>query len=626
MKFFALNFFFLLTLVLHCIPAAAGTPRDTIPQKTAVDSFGVSYYTGEFYRKADRKEPYILDDFQKYSHHSFLGNIGQAETEYYALQPAQHTGFNYYKNDFASNLLFSDSVRYYDVHHPYTRLFFLAGQNKEALFSFIHSQNVNKNLNLTGYFNRIRSDGTYLHQATNLTSIYLSANYKSPNRGYYLLANIVYNVDKPQVNGGIQADSSLENADRPSDKKLLPVNLMNAQRQYMNRSVNVRQFFNLGRHSTPADSSELNVFTPGSSITYTLKASEESIVYSDAGTDSLFYINHFLHPAITRDSVNLMRLHNAVGWATLPEKSLGLKRKLGMFLNLENEWLRIYQAGKDTVFPNWMLRGSVFKYADSSSVFRSALGGEYILAGYNRNNYHADFKLSIALPGKSFVTGINAFVSDRKPNYMDLNYSSTNFRWVNTFSNEHINSLLAFIRSAKYSFELGAFDRYLQNTVYYDQNAQPRQSASGVYVLGGYIYKAFHFGNWTFANRITYQYSTDDIVIQFPELISEHSLYFRHAFKDKLVYQIGVDAFYFSSYYAKNYMPATGQFYDQYSSKIGNYPFIDLYFSMQIKTVRIFIKYEHINSGIPSSAYYFAPGYPAPDRALKFGLTWIFNN
>jgi hypothetical protein len=626
MKSFALSFFFLLTLLLHSRPATATTPRDTIHPKAVADSFRVSYYTGEFYRKADRKEPYILDDFQKYSHHTFLGNIGQAETEYYAFQPATHAGFNYYKNDFASNLLSPDSVRYYDAHHPYTRIFFLAGQNKEALFSFIHSQNVNKNLNLTGYFNRIRSDGTYLHQATNLTSIYLSANYKSPNRRYYLLANIVYNVDKPQVNGGIQADSSLENADRPTDKKLLPVNLTMAQRRYMNRSVNVHQFFNLGHHNTPADSSELNVFTPGSSITYTLKASEESIVYSDAGADSLFYQNRFAHPIVTQDSVNVMRLHNAIGWTTLPENCQGLKRRLGMFLNLENEWLRIYQAGKDTVFPNWMLQGSVFKYADSNSVFRSALGGEYILAGYNKKDYRADFKMSITLPGKIFAAGVNAFASDRKPNYMDLNYFSTDFRWKNTFSNEHVNSLQAFIRSVKYSFELGAFDRYLQNTVYYDQSAQPRQSAPGVYVMGAYIYKAFHFGNWTFANRFTYQYSTDDIVIQFPELISEHSLYFRHTFKDKLIYQVGVDAFYFSSYYAKTYMPATGQFYDQFSRKIGNYPFIDLYFSMQIKTVRIFIKYEHINSGIPSSAYYFSPGYPAPDRALKLGLTWIFNN
>jgi hypothetical protein len=82
--------------------------------------------------------------------------------------------------------------------------------------------------------------------------------------------------------------------------------------------------------------------------------------------------------------------------------------------------------------------------------------------------------------------------------------------------------------------------------------------------------------------------------------------------------------FYTSAYYANAYMPATGQFYIQTEKKYGDYPFIDFFINAQIKTVRIFIKVDHLNSGLMGNYYMLTPHYPMSDRAFKFGISWRF--
>jgi hypothetical protein len=617
----------LLPLFLLGSLANAASQRDTIPLKAPVDSFNVHFFTGDYFQKATRNESYELKDFQKYYTRSCLSNIGQPVNHLFADESLSHTGFHYFKNDFADNLVSADSIRYYDAHRPYTKLFFLAGQNKEAGFSFIHSQNVNKNLNFTGYFNRIRSDGIYLRERSNLTGMYLSSNYKSPNKKYFLLANVIYNVDKPYVNGGLKTDTSLTNPDRPADRKLLPVNLMAAERRYHNRAVSINQFFNLGHSAQPADSSMPAVFTPSSAFSIHFQLGDESIVYNDLNPDSGFYQNQYLSKKLTLDSVNIQYNRNSIGWNTWEKNSSGNKRHIGLFVNAGNEWIRLHQINRDTVFMNWIAKAGIFNYTDSASLFKARLTGEYCFGGYNAGDYRADLSVKHVLVRNILDISVLAQLSSHRPDYMSLDYASNNFMWRNDFGKESVSAVSGYIRSPKYYFEVGVFSRRYVNTVYFNQFGIPEQFLPAVSVSGAYISKDLHLGpSWTFANRITYQYSTDDGVFSFPAWITEHSLYFHHDFKRKLSYQVGLDAFYFSAYYSKAYMPATGQFYQQFNTQIGNYPFIDFYFSMQIKTVRIFVKYEHLNSGFPNHDYFLAPHYPAPDRAFKLGLTWIFNN
>jgi len=617
--------FFLSLFLIPPLTVAAGNPRDTV-KGSVMDTLHVKYYTGELFKPADQKDPYSLKGFEHYDLRGYLGNTGQAVTNYYVDHPVDHLGFRYFNNDFAANLINNDSVRYFDTHHPYTNLFFIAGQQKEANFSFTHTQNINKNLNFAAYFKRIRSDGTYLQQATNLTTFYISSNYKSPGRRYYLLANVIYNVDKPQVNGGIKNDSTLEYNTYGTDRKVIPVNLMGAQRRYRERAYNMTQFFNLGFQPAMTDSTHPPRFCPTSAFSLSTKVSDEAITYSDLYPDSGYYSNQFYSTLLTHDSVYFYRIRNALGWNTWEKKRSSENRKLGMYVNVENELIRINQLAGDTVIMNWVAKAGIFTYSDTSRSRSIKLTGEYGLAGYNSGDYRGELSAQQGLFKKRMYVGINGVASLARPDFMSEIYSSNNFIWRNHFEKEGIYSGKAFLRSDKYFFELGAFARQENNPVFYTSEALPWQLSSAVNMTGAYAYKELNMGRWCFSNRVTWQSVPVTDAVRFPEWVTDHSLYYHHNIKKILYYQLGVDVFYFSSYYAKIYMPATGQFYVQDQKAIGNYPYGDVFLNVQVRTVRVFVKYEHVNSGFPSFAYYAAPHYPVPDRSLKFGVSWIFNN
>jgi hypothetical protein len=626
----------LFLLIIPCTHAdASSIPvlKDSLYHKPArLDSFRYQYFTGEIFHLDSRKEIYDLKNFQRYDFHNYLGNTGQAINEIYACQPIAHIGFNYFQNDFVKNLITNDSVRYYNTHQPYTRLFFLAGQKREANFSFIHSQNVNKNLNFTAYFKRIRSDGTYNRQATNLTSTYLSSNYTSPNHRYNFIANVTYAVDKPQVNGGIQSDSLFESPLPPTDKKIFFVNLTAAQRRYRNRSVYLKQFFNLGYSIASADSFQKPRFVPTSAFTITLGVSDEAITYADDSTDFAYYTQTLgtnlqpLNRNLTHDSVYFSRIKTGLGWNTTQERRNGTKRKIGLFLGVDNEIVRINQMAGDTALLNFTIKGGLFNYPDSARGYRLRVNTEYVVSGYNAGDYYANVLAKKAFLNRLVWLGVEGTASLKKPDYMNMVYLSNLFSWRNHFVQEGIKEGKVVLSVPKYFFEAGAFLRTYDNRVFYNAESFPQQLNGSCSVAGGYVYKELNLGNWCLTNKITYQHSSDIGVLQFPEWVTQHSLYFRHDLKKILFYQIGVDVFYYSAYYGSGYMPATGQFYSQLNKKTGDYPFGDLYVSMQIKTVRLFVKYENVNSGYPTNAYYLATHYPAPDRALKLGLTWIFNN
>jgi hypothetical protein len=101
------------------------------------------------------------------------------------------------------------------------------------------------------------------------------------------------------------------------------------------------------------------------------------------------------------------------------------------------------------------------------------------------------------------------------------------------------------------------------------------------------------------------------------------SLYFQnYLFKKVVTFQAGFDVYYFTGFNGLAYMPATGEFHLQDKQVIGNYPFIDIFFSFKLKRAYFFIKMEHVNKGMTGDNFYLVPDYPMAPRAFKWGLKW----
>jgi hypothetical protein len=225
-------------------------------------------------------------------------------------------------------------------------------------------------------------------------------------------------------------------------------------------------------------------------------------------------------------------------------------------------------------------------------------------------------KLTILLHGK---------ISAREPAYFYKHYYSNHFEWNNDFNKTDILSIGYEIEYLKFRFGMKYFN--LKNLIYVDFYGYPRQTEAENHLFQYTLLKNFTLGNFHLDNSFIYQYIDHRKFLRLPKFISRHSLYVNlRLFKKALFMQTGLDAFYNSSYYADAYMPASSMFYLQNEKEIGDYIYTDVFLSIKVQKVRVFLKYNNILSLFKDYRYYFVPHYPQPDSGFNLGIMWIFHN
>ena len=96
----------------------------------------------------------------------------------------------------------------------------------------------------------------------------------------------------------------------------------------------------------------------------------------------------------------------------------------------------------------------------------------------------------------------------------------------------------------------------------------------------------------------------------------------------------GFDLRYASAWFAPGYIPIINQFYVQQTREIAPAPVVDVFFSAQVKRLRVFIKLENVAGAFTNRVNYETYLYPTPDFStggaiytpLRFGLRWQFLN
>lgn len=105
------------------------------------------------------------------------------------------------------------------------------------------------------------------------------------------------------------------------------------------------------------------------------------------------------------------------------------------------------------------------------------------------------------------------------------------------------------------------------------------------------------------------------------------NLYLKFCIAHVLNTELGADLRYFTAYEAPDYNPAVGQFATQDSqlrTKIGNYPWVNVYVNFQLKRARFYVMYTHVNKY--AGSYFLTPHYPTNERILRLGISWSFIN
>ncbi len=117
----------------------------------------------------------------------------------------------------------------------------------------------------------------------------------------------------------------------------------------------------------------------------------------------------------------------------------------------------------------------------------------------------------------------------------------------------------------------------------------------------------------------------DDDAISIPDLFVNGQLSYANIFfNGNMDMHAGVDVHWKSAYFAAGYDPVIQQFYRQNSLQSPDFPVIDIFFNMKVKSGRIFVKYNNFLQVFTKSGYMPTPYYPGQRNVFDFGFDLIF--
>ncbi len=604
--------------------------------------------------------------FQRYTTVQTLGNISQPSqslvfserniTEEFVLI----NGFYPFMKRPAFNT-------YFNTKKPFTKISYIKGGNnlsKEEFFEAFHSQNLTKKLNVGLQFTSISSLGQYKFQRVRNNSFRFFSSYISKNYGYHF--NINYNKIVADENGGILNDRFVTDTTFNFSKDIptlfggIESSTEHTPDVYTEiRNLNILAVQELSfRSRFPKDSSQLSkrnkIFYP--KLVYIFSLDRNNRLFSDinpsVGLKSGLYSNAFLSNTNTSDSLINWKISNA---ARLQFQG---KKNNHYFIDYAYEIMRYSMSAfnpdnpLDSVqyrfitqffsLPGLNYKTTVYNTYVSSGFgkvfggrFDVNLYGRYYLSGYYSGDFilSGDLKLLVGNISKPFTFYAKGSTQLKSPDYLYTYYASNNFIWTTNFKKTSINHLSTKLSLSSKKFDIQGDYYLLSGFIYMDNNALPNQYDNALSVVALSAVKQFEFWKITSFNKLVYQISENENVLDLPELSYFNSTYLTHLFHfnstgGNLLAMLGFDLSYHTKYYADAYMPALNSYYRQTQRQLGNYPYMNVFLNLNLKRFRFFIKMEHLNEGwfskIFENNYFSAIHYPRNGRDLKFGLSWTF--
>lgn len=587
---------------------------------------------------------------------AFLGNMGSAVESQLFFDRYNKNEF-YFLNYYHPYLETVDKTTYFNTKRQYTRLSYINGGTnsiKEEHLEAFHTQNVSPTFNFGFKIYTVKSLGQYLAQRTGRTSFKGFASYEG--KAVQSFFNINTNTLKINENGGIFPNDTMF-SDVDTDPEEVPVifgdsdpgseesDVRSTFKDLSFELLTNVDFLRLFSRKD-VDSSETEAKGPKSKLGMLYIAGYESNkrIFLDInpaiGIANNFYDTVFFNATQTFDSIRFQKFSNSLRMYFTPFQNNTA------FAGLTHEWQRAYfhsrdeskinkyEIDKDDYIP------FSYSYPYSNVVFNSGIDlsffnlfwkirGDYYLAGYRTGNFNLDGLLSYIPPSKNSILSAQLNISFKDPSYFYSHSFSNSFIWNNNFKPaKNIHLSINYSHSPK-KFETNLDFALLRDIIYFDTNAYPRQYNDEIEVLSGAVKKDFRFWKITSINKIALQYVNKASVINIPEVVFYNSTFFQQRvyfnFTGGEFFMIlGFDMFYNTKYFAPAYMPHTGGFYNQNETKLGNYPFVDIFLNLKLKRARFFFKFEHINSGLLDKNYFSVLRYPRNERMFKLGISWNF--
>ena len=563
-----------------------------------------------------------------------------------------------------SEFFFTDAVRawtptlettkFYNTYMPMTLLSYNTAGGKENEQSRLHgifSGNINSRAQVGALIDYLYSKGCYDYQAVKDLSWGFSGSYMGDR---YEMQSFINHWNMLQKeNGGITNDlyitdpGQLQGGLNSIQPKAIPTNLTGSFSRVVGTQLYVNNTYKVGfwKEEEIDDTTTVRTYIPVSKFIWTLEYRDGRHTFRNTNPeDRKFWDNTYLSLDGTDDHTSYWSLTNTVGVSLLEEFNKFAKFGLSAFLTHQ---VRSYTQTADTIdrvdpFPEGLNPYPVGKVPHRAKENLLWVGGQLtkqmgslltyeitgrfgligpVVADLNING-HVTTKFKL-LGDTVNITGYGHFRNEEAP-YLMKHYVSNHFIWDNKFGKTRSLRLGGYLNIPHTRSYINVGVENVQNLIYFNSKSLPVQHGSNVQILNASFHQDFKFGPLYWANRLTYQTSSNEGVVPLPKLAVYSNISLNFKVARVLDVQIGVDCDYYTKYKSINYQPATMTFFNQREIECGNYPFMNAFVNMKLSKVRFYVLFSHINQGMTGENYFSMPHYPLNPRRFQFGLSVDF--
>lgn len=565
-----------------------------------------------------------------------LGSYGLA-TRDLLFTPSKKIGFQPGFHALERYLLTSDSVLYYRARARYSELYAVGFFFEDQVFKAKLTQNINPNWNIGVDYRATNTDGYYFNQDYADRKGAIHTWYESPNKRYNLLANATFNKLDAAENGSVTNDLVFEDPDVTSLYAV--ATRLRGQRQnrpynkWNDNSIFLRQSYFIGRLDTvDAGLPEMEIH-PTNAIAHNTHIRQQRFVFYKNENDQFdaFPAGTFIE---VHDTTKVTTVSNEFTYAFYLRPKSVLKNEAKITAGFQNDLIWYADSVSTDFYQNSSIKGDLsYKFSDRIDF---NLGVDQIVVGHNFGDYLYQANADILMGENVGKISLGAYSQNKSPEmvYNRMNY--TYHSWNNDLDKTKTQNLSFAYTNPKLGFK-GKVEYFLiDNYTYFKEVDNPNDIIAldkvieaaqygNLNFLKATVEQKFKFGKFHLDNRIVYQKSDAMNVIATPELYTWHSFYYDSRWFDVLNLRIGTDVRFNTPFVTPSYSINTGQFYNtNYSLEFSTYPIMDVWATLNIKRVNLFISNNFTNQYLYPKGYYTVRRYPMNPANFRFGASWKF--
>ncbi len=569
---------------------------------------------------------------------NYLGHTGLASKSNLYFEQQPETKFMFAQG-YSSYYFHANNAKYYNVRNPFTKFNVSISSRDEQNVNILHTQNVNQYFNFFAHYKSATGLGTYpRRKSRNNATI---AGFSFNKKWLSTHAAIAFNKISVNESGGILDTRYI--TDTILDEANVGARITDGETAIKNKQVFLDQKIGFVK-ARMKDTTGIGGYWFSLQYNYQWDNSFKQYTHTTDNylnpitlRDSNFYKNNYSNNPKTFDSCSYVSHENVfrLRLEEIPGKFPGFGAYGGIGFN----YYKNYYFNKDSIFRNSHSNYFRDRYLEAG-IYRLQskyinFSGKYKLFIYGRRKGDMEMYGSVFQNfGRNkwaFTVRFEGDVIKQTPDYFYYQYYSNHFRWNNNFEAPVSTTMQAKIDMPGLNTYIGWRNSFITDYIYFNTEAVPQQYDQGLNVFDVYFKNRLPFWRFALVTQLNYQNSDNADVLPVPELTYYGAFMFESPVHFKstdghMKIQLGADVLYWSEFYSQEYIPSLASFANQTVQKTGNYPFMGAFTSIEIKRLRFYFRFEHLNSKYSDRNFFMSPSYPAKEFNLRYGLVWTFYN